>query len=389
MDDLFAVLKKVYFFQGLADKEVEKLQRVCHRISFPAGELIFKEGSEADRFYILLKGTVEVWKNYDLPERDLLALHTSGHLFGEMALVDELPRSATVICREPCRLLYINRSDFHRTILQDSHIAVSILRALSDMVRKSNEYFVGNLRERNLELERANEALREAQEELLVKDRLSTLGKFSSLILHDIRNPLSVLRSLAEMILLHSAERGKVERNARKIITEADRVNQIASELLDYSRGEIRLNMSVVNLHELFKQLEETVAEKFRSRGIVIRFDIQMTEPVILDGQRMFRVFLNLADNARKAMPEGGTFTVRAVKSDQTLNVEFSDTGVGMPPEVQRRIFEPFFSYSNQGGTGLGMSIVKSVVEAHHGTLGVTSTPNEGTTFRMTLPIIE
>jgi signal transduction histidine kinase len=389
MSDLFPVLKKVYFFQGLADREVEKIRRVCHGISYPAGEVIFKEGSEADRFYILLEGAVEVWKNYELPERDLLAVHTSGHLFGEMALIDELPRSATVISRDPCRLLYINRSDFHRTILEDSHIAVSILRAVSDMVRKSNEYFVENLRERNLELERTNEALQEAQEELLMKDRLSTLGKFSSLILHDIRNPLSVLRSLAEMILMHSGERTKVERNARKIITAADRVNQIASELLDYSRGEIRLNMTVVNLRDLFGQLEETVGEKFRSRGITLQSNIQVAEPVIMDGQRMFRVFLNLADNARKAMPQGGRFSISAAKSDQSLVFEVSDTGVGMSPEVQRRIFEPFFSFSEAGGTGLGMSIVKSVVEAHHGTLAVHSAPKSGTTFRVTLPIIE
>ena len=389
MDDLFPVLKKVYFFEGLSDEEITKIQRVCHRISFDAGKLIFKEGSEADRFYILLEGAVEVWKNYERPERDLLALHTSGHLFGEMALIDELPRSATVICRDPSRLLYINRSDFHRTILEDSHIAVSLLRAVSDMVRKSNEYFVENLRERNLELEASNQALREAQEELLLKDRLSTLGKFSSLILHDIRNPLSVLRSLAEMILLHSGERTKVERNARKIIVESDRVNQIASELLDYSRGEIRLNMGIVDLHDLFARLEETIEEKFQTRGIAIRSDIQVAEPVIMDEQRMFRVLLNLADNARKAMRDGGTFTIRAVKTDQTLKIEISDTGVGMPPEIQKRIFEPFFSYSDQGGTGLGMSIVKSVVEAHHGTLGVTSRPNGGTTFRVSLPIIE
>jgi signal transduction histidine kinase len=103
----------------------------------------------------------------------------------------------------------------------------------------------------------------------------------------------------------------------------------------------------------------------------------------------MFRVFLNLADNARKAMPQGGRFSISAAKSDQSLVFEVSDTGVGMSPEVQRRIFEPFFSFSEAGGTGLGMSIVKSVVEAHHGTLAVHSAPKSGTTFRVTLPIIE
>jgi signal transduction histidine kinase len=180
-----------------------------------------------------------------------------------------------------------------------------------------------------------------------------------------------------------------VERNAKRIITEADRLNQIASELLDYSRGEIRLNMSIVDLERFFNKFLEAVEEKLQARDIKVTTDIQFTQPVIMDEQRMFRVFYNLADNARKAMPQGGTFTIRAFKADQTLKVEVSDTGVGMDSSIQRKIFDPFVSYSDEGGTGLGMSIVKSVIEAHNGTLFVSSEPGGGTTFRLTLPLID
>ncbi|MBA7555924.1 Adaptive-response sensory-kinase SasA [subsurface metagenome] len=315
-------------------------------------------------------------------------MHEQGHLFGEMALIDELPRSATVLAKEPTRLFYIDRDDFHTIIQDNSKIAISILKSVSAMVRKSNEYFVDNLRERARELEKTNQALQEAQEELLLKDRLSTLGKFSSLILHDIRNPLSILRSMAEMIVLNSSERKKVERNAKKIISEADRLNQIASELLDYSRGEIRLNMSIVNLDSFFNRLLEAVGEKFQARDITVTTEISISEPVIMDEQRMFRVFFNLADNARKAMPQGGKFSIKAFKADQTFKVEVADTGVGMDLSIQKKIFDPFFSHSDQRGTGLGMSIVKSIIEAHHGTLFVSSKPNRGTTFRVTLPLI-
>ena len=389
MKDLFAFLKKVYFFQDLPDGQIKKIQQVCHQIEYQPGQIIFDEGSQADRFYIVADGAVEVWKDYRLPEKDLLAVHERGHLFGEMALIDELPRSATVLAKEPTRLFYIDRDDFHRIIQNNSEIAISILKSVSDMVRSSNEYFVESLRERARELEKTNQALQEAQEELLRKDRLSTLGKFSSLILHDIRNPLSILRSMAEMIILNSNESAKVERNAKRIITEADRLNQIASELLDYSRGEIRLNMAIVNLESFFNRILDAVEEKLQARDIKVVTEIKVSQPVIMDEQRMFRVFYNLADNARKAMPQGGTFTIRAFKADQTLKVEVSDTGVGMDPAIQRKIFDPFFSYSDEGGTGLGMSIVKSVIEAHNGTLFVTSKPKGGTTFRVTLPLID
>jgi len=389
LKDLFSFLKNVYFFQELPDKEIRKIQQVCHQISFEPGQVIFEEGARANRFYIVAEGAVEVWKGYTSLDRDLLALHERGHLFGEMALIDELPRSATVIAKEPTRLYYINRNDFHKIIQENAKIAISILKSVSAMVRKSNETFVESLRERARELEKANVALREAQEELLLKDRLSTLGKFSSLILHDIRNPLSVLRSMAEMTILNSTEQEKVRRNSKKIIAEADRLNQIASELLDYSRGEIRLNMTVVNLHEFFNRLIESVEEKFQARDISIDTEISFSEPIIMDEQRMFRVFYNLADNARKAMPQGGKFSLKAFKQDQTLKIEVSDTGVGMDRDIQKKIFDPFFSYSDQGGTGLGMSIVKSVIEAHHGTLFVTSKPKGGTSFRISLPIID
>ena len=389
MKDLFAFLKKVYFFQDLPDGQIKKIQQVCHQIEYQPGQIIFDEGSQADRFYIVADGAVEVWKDYRLPEKDLLAVHERGHLFGEMALIDELPRSATVLAKEPTRLFYIDRDDFHRIIQNNSEIAISILKSVSDMVRSSNEYFVESLRERARELEKTNQALQEAQEELLRKDRLSTLGKFSSLILHDIRNPLSILRSMAEMIILNSNESAKVERNAKRIITEADRLNQIASELLDYSRGEIRLNMAIVNLESFFNRILDAVEEKLQARDIKVVTEIKVSQPVIMDEQRMFRVFYNLADNARKAMPQGGTFTIRAFKADQTLKVEVSDTGVGMDSSIQRKIFDPFFSYSDEGGTGLGMSIVKSVIEAHNGTLFVTSKPKGGTTFRVTLPLID
>lgn len=376
-------LKEVYFFRGLSEAELERIRGVCHQTSFAAGEVIFREGSEPDRFYIVLAGAVEVWK-----QQDLLAVHTAGHLFGEMALIDELPRSATVVARDPSRLAYIDRADFHQIIRENSSIAISILRSISDMVRRSNENFLESLRARNLELEAANKALREAQEELLRKERLSTLGKFSSLILHDIRNPLSVLRSLGELILLQGEDGQKVARNARKIISEADRLNQLASELLDYSRGDIRLNPSVVHLEDFFQRLQESIEERFKARGIRIRLDLQFPGPAILDENRLYRVFLNLADNAWKAMPRGGEFVIRVWREDSTLQAEVSDTGVGMSEEVQKRIFEPFFSSSAMGGTGLGMGIVKSIVEAHRGTVSFTSTEGKGTVFHLRLPLI-
>jgi signal transduction histidine kinase len=255
------------------------------------------------------------------------------------------------------------------------------------MVRVSNETFVESLRARNRELVSANKELRDAQSRLLRAERLSVLGRFSSLILHDIRNPISILRGFAEMVLLHPTDTAIVERNMTRIMEEADRLNRIAGELLDFSRGEINLNMSIVDLRDLVGRVTQIISERFVSRKIEIKTDIAFPGPVILDNDRMLRVLLNLADNSRKAMPRGGIFSIDVRREEGRLLLTVSDTGEGMSAEALDRLFEPYFSSSKEGGTGLGMSIVKSIVDAHEGTIAVDSRTEGGTTFRLSLPL--
>jgi signal transduction histidine kinase len=381
-------IRDVYFFKDLNEATINKIVAVCHRRTANAGEIIFQEGDDASNFFIVLDGTVEVWKDYNSREPDMLALHTRGHLFGEMALVDELPRSATVIAREKTELLFINREDFQKIIKEDAGIALSIMKSVSAMVRQSNESFVEGLREKNRNLEKANKELKEAQAELLKAERLSALGKFSSLILHDIRNPLSVIRGYAELVMFSPQNAEKTKNCANKIIAEADRINHLANELLDYSRGEIRLNISIVGMKDLIDQFCESIQERLASRHIAIRKKIDFPGPLLLDKERILRALYNLADNARKAMPDGGTLSISVTAKGKTVFFEMADTGIGMSKEVQQHMFEPFYSFSKSGGTGLGMCIVKSIVEAHDGTLSFHSQENEGTSFIIALPIM-
>lgn len=383
----YDLLREVYFFKDLPDVEIKRLEGLCHEETFPAGEIIFVEGSRAEKFYIVLEGRVAVWKDYFDRERDQLAVHGKGHLFGEMAIIDDLPRSATVVAEDDTRVLFIMREDFLRLIQENTSIAISIMRSVSSMVRQSNESFVDGLRKQNRELEKAYRELKEAQAELLRAERLSTIGKFSSLILHDIRNPISVLKGFGELILYHLDDRDRTEKCAKNIIREAERLNRLAGELLDYSRGEIRLNISIVDLNRFFSHLLELISDKFEAKNMTVRVENSCAGQVLFDEDRMLRVLINLSDNARKAMKRGGSLTIRARQDGMTLLIEVRDDGVGMSDEVLAHLFEPFFSCSNMGGTGLGMLIVKNVVEAHEGTLEVESTENAGTTVRITLPL--
>jgi signal transduction histidine kinase len=387
MDDRASLLAGVSFFAGLDPADLALIAAAAREESFAPGTTIFREGDPADRLYIILDGTVEVWKDYGEEQRDRIASHGIGHLFGEMAVVDDLPRSATVVALGAVRLLSVGRDDFRGIIASNGAIALSITRSVSAMVRASNESFLENLHHRNRDLLKANRELRRTQERLIQAERLSVLGKFASLILHDIRNPIAILKGYAEMVQLAPEDRALVDRNIGRIIAEADRLNRLASEMLDFSRGDIALNVSIVDLRDLVGRVTGAMAEAFATRKVEVVSRVDFTGPVVLDADRMQRVLLNLADNARKAMPKGGTFTIATVKKGRSVIFELSDTGVGMDADVQKRLFEPFFSRSEEGGTGLGMCVVKNVTEAHGGRLAWTSEKGKGTTFRITLPV--
>ncbi|TVQ25948.1 MAG: histidine kinase [Spirochaetaceae bacterium] len=385
-DSQHELLSKVFFFSDLSDDEISSLAALSAMQQVRAGDIVFREGDPPEHFYVVARGAVAVWKNWGEPDAELLALHGPGQLFGEMALVDELPRSATVIVETGGELLYLAGKDFRRFISENGNIALSIMKRLSSMVRRSNESFVEGLRRRNTELEQANNELRATQRELLRSERLSTLGKMSGMILHDLRNPLSVLRSHAEMMLMHLTDQERLSQGLQLIIREADRMNALANELLDYSRGEIRLETGIVTGEELLDGLRSTMTARLSGRDILLDLDSNLTQPMILDRDRMLRALVNLVENSRKAIGKHGRISVTMEEQALSVHIVVRDTGRGMSPETLEHIFEPFYSAEHGGGTGLGMVIVRNVIEAHDGTVQVESTPGEGTTVTIHLP---
>jgi signal transduction histidine kinase len=381
-----AFLKRVFFFKDLAEGEFTEISHLCGEERFSAGEVIFVEGAVADKFYIVMTGKVEVWKAYRDERRSLLAVHGAGHFFGEMALIDDLPRSATLVAREPTQALYILREDFQRLIRSNASIALSVMMSISLMVRSSNETFVEDLRERNAKLEAAYSELKAAQDELVRAERLSTIGKFSSLILHDIRNPIAVMKAIADLASLHSGDAVAVAGDLKRMRAEIARMERLAQEFLDYTRGEIRLSLGVATVDAVFTRLTEGLGDKLQRSSIELELVNQAPEPFVVDEERFSRVLVNLAENSRKAMPHGGTLSIRAHRRGDRVVFTVMDSGEGMTQEVLDRIFEPFYSNSGKGGTGLGMLIVKNIVEAHEGDIEVRSQPEKGTEVIVSIP---
>ncbi len=383
----FSFLRKIPFFKELTDDDIRNIAGYCSDVVFKKDEILFMEGDPADKFYIVMHGEVEVWKSYGTEDADMLALHGKGHLFGEMALIDNLPRSATVKARNNVVLLQIKENDFQRMIREKTAVAFSIIRSLSAMVRKSNETFLEDLKLKNEKLEIANRNLKEAQEELIRQERFSNLGKFSSMILHDLRNPISIIKAYTQMLINDKTLPEKTFKYISNINNEIERLNNLAGELLDYSRGDIRLNMNIVNLDDFLSRLKSSVINRFANDRISVIFENKYKEPVIFDHERFLRVMMNLAENARKALGKEGCFCVRTRKEGAFLTFIVQDNGEGMDKNTLRHIFEPFYSSSKRGGTGLGMVIVKNVVEAHDGHMEVKSSVGKGTKITIRIPL--
>jgi DNA-binding LacI/PurR family transcriptional regulator/signal transduction histidine kinase len=235
-------------------------------------------------------------------------------------------------------------------------------------------------------------ALRQAQDDLVRQEKLAVLGQLTATVSHELRNPLATIRVSATAVDLKTRDRGLgVERALDRIQRNITRCDTIISELLDYTRMP-DLDRQTIDFDEWLNRLLD---EQMIPEGITLRRDLASRARIRLDGERFQRVVINLLDNARQAIQtmtqEDGGAKELAVESRQEagrLVLSIRDTGGGIPPEVLPRIFEPLFS-TKGFGVGLGLSIVKGIVEQHGGTIEITSEPGRGTTAVVRLPLSE
>jgi signal transduction histidine kinase len=228
----------------------------------------------------------------------------------------------------------------------------------------------------------ALERLRLAEQRLR-DEKLAAIGGVVSNLVHDMRSPLTVIHGAAEML----EEMSEANQTfTRMIIRETDRLAEMAQDVLDFARGEENLCPEPCLVRDLVEEVVHTLQRQFERDPVEITAQIDYPGEMQLDARKMRRVLLNLGTNAREALPEGGRIHFRAWAEPETVAFSVSDTGCGIPPDLQERIFEPFFTRGKKNGTGLGLPIVKSIVAGHGGTVELQSQPGEGTTFTLRLP---
>jgi len=224
-------------------------------------------------------------------------------------------------------------------------------------------------------------------EERLESERLSTIGRMISTIVHDFRNPMTAIRGYAAMIEEMDLGPDRRRQCAHLVVEETDRLNGMIDEILEFTRGSpTRLRRQSVSLEELVAKLQRVLEPDLQSRGIRFAQDLAYAGAVTVDVDRMLRAMINIASNALDAMEPGGTFLVRSRGRNAHVEIDLADDGHGIPEDLQARIYEPFFTHGKPRGIGLGMSITRKIVEEHGGQIRIDSEVGRGTTFTVSLP---
>jgi signal transduction histidine kinase/FixJ family two-component response regulator len=222
---------------------------------------------------------------------------------------------------------------------------------------------------------------------------------FLNLVAHELRSPLVSIRQLNSVLLegLAGPLQGKQQDFVRRTMNKIDALLGLINDLLDVARLEagrmVRQQVAV----DLGKMIEEMVAlmdSRAKEQRIALTYSCQNLKPILADPRNIEEVLNNLLSNAMNYSPDGGKVTVTAKGIDHVVEIKVSDEGVGIPAEEVPKIFEKFYRVKDPRtrhvtGTGLGLSLVKGIVEAYHGSIGIESTPGKGTTFTIIFPAMK
>ena len=232
---------------------------------------------------------------------------------------------------------------------------------------------------RTLERIRLRERLNRAK-------HLASLGEMAAGISHEIRNPLGIIMSSAALLRKKTNGSGKSNVMANIIVEEAERLNNLITDFFNFAKP-MRLNLQPCQLNEIIEKNVTFLSAEIRNQGLTVTKQFNEPLPTILaDAAILYQAFLNILINAMQAMPEGGDICIGINTVDDTILIEFEDEGEGISEDLEEKIWNPFFT-TKEMGTGLGLGIVKNIIESHNGTIQITNGSSGGARVEISLPV--
>jgi signal transduction histidine kinase len=371
-------------FPGITPDEVQELITHSQVHSYPAGTVLCRENNVETTFYMILEGEVEVTKNINQSEERMLKTLSPGDFFGEMGLIHNAPRAATVTAKTDLVALELGKEAFDDVLKRSASISMAMVREISNRLRENDEMTIEDLRLRARELAQAYQKL--AEEEVARREFLTNVA-------HELRTPLMAAGGYLQILQNGMLNR---EQLTQAVDTVARNIQKIATLVNDiFFLQELDLVLPDFQAVEL-GEIASNVLEQYKSQAAQRGVHLSLTEdrdlpPVSGDPKSLEHALVALVDNAIKFSPKGGDVEIRLRKGKGQVLVTVEDHGIGISPNTRPRIFDRFYHLEKHegdlfGGIGLGLAITRQVIQQHKGTLKVESEHGKGSTFTMNLP---
>ncbi|HKI54934.1 MAG TPA: ATP-binding protein, partial [Anaerolineales bacterium] len=388
-------------FSGLEDRELQEMAALTDFKTYPPDHILCHEGKLEDEFYIIAEGSVIISKTMGEENTErVLRVGGKGDIVGEMSMIQNLPRSATVRTTTECTVLEMERQDFEDILSHSPRMAIDIIRITLDRMRANDKTMIEDL-------QKSNKILRQ-----LDRNKL----EFIQVAAHELRTPLTVLKGYVNVLRSFAGSDANASLGdvIQGIFKGTERITEVVNLMLDVTRidsDQLKVASVPVSLRHVIEDLvKKRLYDAAISREIKIVLEHPEEAPYFKgDPGLLEKAMYQLIVNAIKYTPDGGTVTVstRVTTMDEDIpcvEIVIKDTGIGLDEEHHELIFEKFYQVGGVelhssgkttfkgGGPGLGLAIVRGVAHAHSGKVWVESTGHDetnfpGSTFYLQLPL--
>ena len=372
-------------FPGIRDSEALEMANAGRVCTYPEKTTLCHEDTFEEVFYLLLSGQVQVTKIVNESEVRLLKHLQQGDFFGEMALIQNEPRAATVTSTTPVTVLEINKDAFNTLVQKNMVVSLALVRAVSSRLRENDTMAIEDLRIKASELANAYQQLAELEYKR---------SEFLTTIAHELRTPLTAASGFLQVIRMGAIQGDTLNSAMETVARNVQEIIALVNDILFLQEMDLIIQAGEpTEIGAVVAAAVEQQRNHATRNQVGLNLTIAPKLPRIkADARTLERALVAILDNAIKFSPDGGDVNVDVRRDNRELLIEVRDHGVGIPPEAVPHIFERFFHVDEVGshlfrGVGLGLSIAKQVIEQHGGKIGVASELGKGSQFTILLKI--
>ncbi len=370
-------------FPGISQLEIDELVTRSQVKNYPPRTVLCHEGKLEDKFYILLDGKVDVTKTINNAEERQLKELEAGDFFGEMAILHNAPRAATVIASSPVTVLEIDKENFDRVIQRSSTISAAMVREISRRLRENDEMAIEDLKMRASELAEAYQKL--AEQDLARREFLTSVA-------HELRTPLMAAGGFLQLLQKGVINQDRLPATIDTVARNIQQITTLVNDILFLQEMDLILpKFQPVNMVVVAYEVAERYQDKAAANLLTIQVNAPKNLPNISgDPKSLERALTALVDNAIKFSPHGGRVEINLCEETNYVVVDVKDEGIGIETDRVPHIFDRFYHIERSGenlfsGIGLGLAITNQVIKQHNGRISVQSAPGKGSTFSVRL----